>query len=74
MAKIIIENNQFICPMMETIISERGKLNYGYCRKCKYNILGQFVDNNVYCRFKDSEQESSGNIFDPENYWEEYQG
>lgn len=75
MGKIKIENNQFICPMIEETISERGEINYGYCRKCKFNILGQFIDNFVYCHYGETNHNgsSSQSEFNPEMYWEEYQ-
>ena len=85
MYKIKIEDDQFICPMLNSIITERGDLNYGTCKICKNNVLKQFVDNYVYCNFGSTSGGSSGGnsggndnpgeiiIEDPDDPWEDYQ-
>ena len=60
MYKIKIEDNQFKCPMLKLVISERGDLNYGTCRICKNNVLSRFIDDYVYCNFGSTSGGSSG--------------
>jgi len=86
MYKIKIENNQFTCPMLNLIITERGDLNYGTCRICKNNVLRTFVNDYVYCNFGSTSGGSSGGnsggnsgnnpgeiIDNSDNPWEDYQ-
>lgn len=78
--------NEFKCPMTSIIIKERGEINFGMCRICKYNILGQIIDNYIYCGFGSSsgggggtspsnpDSGSDNQQLDPDNVWEDYNG
>ena len=82
------DNNkyEFKCPMTSIIIKERGKINFGMCRICKYNILGQIINDYVYCGFGSSSGGSGGTSpsnpdsggdnqqLDPDDVWEDYNG
>ena len=69
--------------MMGIIIKERGEINFGICRLCKYNILGQFINNTIYCGYGSSSgttpSDPSGGdnnqqYIDPDDAWEDYTG
>jgi len=76
MKKIEIKDLKISCPMLGEI-TERGKINFGTCGLCKFNILGQMVDNYVYCNYGASTNTGGGgngdNITDPEELWDEYE-
>ena len=86
MYKISVSNSEFKCPMMNITIKERGEINFGTCRLCKYNILGQIIDDYVYCGFGSSSGGGGGTSpsnpdsggdnqqLDPDNVWEDYNG
>ena len=71
--------NEFKCPMT-------SEINFGMCRICKYNILGQIIDNYIYCGFGSSsgggggtspsnpDSGSDNQQLDPDNVWEDYNG
>ena len=82
MNKITIKNYQFKCPMMGITIKERGEINFGICRLCKYNILGQFINDTIYCGYGSSsgsvtpdpgnEESDQPYINDDDDVWEDY--
>ena len=71
---------------MNIIIKERGEINFGICRTCKYNILGQIIDGNVYCGYGSSSGGGGGGgttpddgggtqpIINNDDVWEDYNG
>ena len=49
---IEVEDNKFTCPMMDKELKKNeGTPNFVTCTICKKNILGQIIDNKVYCDF-----------------------
>jgi len=53
MRTIEIEDNKFTCPMMSKEITDdiNKTPNFVTCMMCKLNILGQIIDNKIYCNF-----------------------
>lgn len=61
MKKISVQDYKFQCPLLgkELKVNDK-KYNFGICGKCKYNLLGQIIDNKVYCNYGSSSGGGSG--------------
>ena len=61
MGKITVQDYKFQCPLIGKELKINDKVfNFGICGKCKYNTLGQIIDNTVYCNYGSSSGGSGG--------------
>lgn len=61
MGKITVQDYKFQCPLIGKELKINDKVfNFGICGKCKYNTLGQIIDNTVYCNYGSSSGGGSG--------------